>query len=391
MTLMQDLKHILATTQSTDPSFGQVETAAIENCVEECRMRAEEGQVDAFLLAAMRLLALPNNGHTRLIPNDAISVHPLRFLWIGRTVQLVRPANGDIGPMGELLDVNGVPIAQIAEAAQCYLAGTRQRKRVIGPILFAWPYALARLGAASPNTGTRYRIMRKDGQVTTLTMAHDDLVPASTLYPRNEHGRADPGWQPETFFRCEEFHDKGLAITLPSFFDPDETKLPEEMRDAAVRVGASRHAKLLIDVRGNTGGDFIKAMPLIDSISQTEAKQVVLLVDKFTFSAAIVFVSILKHCLGDRVTIIGEEMGDSLTFYAEGGLRALPVSGAAVRFSTAFHDWANGTSDATTPPEIGRELVAAREIAIDKEWVSGRLDDEGLMADYQGILKDIAS
>lgn len=61
-------------------------------------------------------------------------------------------------------------------------------------------------------------------------------------------------------------------------------------------------------------------MPLIDAISEgAQDRRVGVLVDKFTFSAAIVFVAILKHRLGARLKLIGEEMGDGLTFFAEGG------------------------------------------------------------------------
>ena len=93
-----------------------------------------------------------------------------------------------------------------------------------------------------------------------------------------------------------------------------------------------------------------------------------MLVDKFTFSAAIVFAAILKHRLGRRLILIGEDMGDALTFFAEGGLFELPTSGAVVRYSTAFHDWETGTSDETTPAEIARHIVPAGALEVDWTW-----------------------
>lgn len=51
-------------------------------------------------------------------------------------------------------------------------------------------------------------------------------------------------------------------------------------------------------------------MPLIDAISRgSEDRRVGLLVDKFSFSAAVVFAAILKDRLGERLVLIGEEMG----------------------------------------------------------------------------------
>jgi hypothetical protein len=145
----------------------------------------------------------------------------------------------------------------------------------------------------------------------------------------------------------------------------------------------------LIDVRGNTGGNFLKTMPLIDAISENAGRQVVVLVDKFTFSAAIVFVAILKHRLGRRLTLIGEEMGDGLMFFAEGGLLDLPISGAVVRYSSAFHDWENGTSNETTPTEIARQMVPAGKLNLHREWGIRSTAENGQDAFHQQVLKSL--
>lgn len=159
--------------------------------------------------------------------------------------------------------------------------------------------------------------------------------------------------------------------------------------DAADRVCACSDKTLLIDVRGNTGGDFLLTMPLIDALAQSASQRVVVLVDKFTFSAAIVFVAILKHRLGDRLRLIGEEMGDGSTFFAEGGLLDLPASGAVVRYSSAFHDWKTGMSDETTPPEIARQVVPVGELNLDWECVAGPSGAGARGAFYRRVLEDL--
>ena len=117
-------------------------------------------------------------------------------------------------------------------------------------------------------------------------------------------------------------------------------------------------------------------MPLIEAIADRgHSRGCAVLVDKFTFSAAIVFVAILKHRLGTRLTIIGEDMGDGLRFFAEGDLIDLANSGAAVRYSTALHDWETGLADPTTPPEIARELVPVGRIGVDRGWVATPFDE----------------
>ena len=318
MSLAQDLEKILETVLPTDPSFRRIERAVIDSCICETRRHALEGSKEAFLLSAMCLLALPDNGHTRLIPNDAISVLPLRFVSIGTAVHLIGTAPDTTAPRGELIAVNGKPLKQIEVGAEMFLAGTRQRKRVIGSLLFAWPYVLARLGFSSKDDTTEYRVQDEYGQITDFKVENGYTVPASTLYPRNEHGKADPGWKPERFVEIKDWQELGLSIVLPSFFDPDETALPKAISGAAEQVSACSNKTLLIDIRGNTGGDFLKTTPLINAISENASRHVAVLVDKFTFSAAIVFVAILKHRLGSRLKLFGEEMGDASKFFCRG-------------------------------------------------------------------------
>ncbi|MEM7303865.1 MAG: peptidase S41 [Pseudomonadota bacterium] len=389
MSLAQDLEQILEIALSNDPSFRELEKAAVDACIDDARRSALEGSTESFLLSAMRLMALPGNGHTRLIPNDAISVLPLRFVSIGTTVNLTEAAAGITPSKGELMAVNGAPLSQIEAAAGKLLAGTHQRKRVIGPILFAWPHALTRLGFPSRDETTVYRLRDEHGLISDLDVQNGHRVQASTLYPRNEHGRADPNWEPGNFVEIRDWDELGVSIALPSFFDPGGDALHKAISMAAERIKACPNTPLLIDVRGNTGGDFLQTMPLINAIAGGTGRQVVALVDKFTFSAAIVFVALLKHRLGGRLKLIGEEMGDGLTFFAEGGLIDLPTSGAVVRYSTAFHDWRNGTSDETTPPEIARYLVPAGALEVDREWIGGANCSDGQDTFHQSVLKSL--
>ena len=340
--------------------------------IHETRQNARAEARDEFLLSLMRLLALPGNGHTRLIPNKAISVLPLRFVGIGAAVRLRDAASRFSGAIGcDLISINGIAVDEIEAAAEKFLAGTRQRKRVIGPILFAWPGALQRLSVLCSGNLIEYRLRNESGQICELVLDTANSVPGSVFYPQNEHGRAKASWSPKSFLKISEFGGRGLLLSLPSFFDPGETELATAVSEAANHVRSHHDTPLVIDVRGNTGGNFLRTMPLIDAISAgAKDRRVCVLVDKFTFSAAIVFVAILKHRLGTRLLLVGEEMGDGLTFYAEGGTIGLSTGGAVVRYSSAFHDWADGRSDETTPREIAREIVAAGHVQLDRTWVA---------------------
>ncbi|MGV6848791.1 MAG: peptidase S41 [Marinibacterium sp.] len=383
--MIQDLEQIERTVLPTDPSFRAIEREELDRHINEARQNARANTKDKFLLSLMRLLALPGNGHTRLIPNNAISVLPLRFVTIGTAVRLLGAPSGFAGAIGsELLSINGIPVSEIEVAAEKFLAGTRQRKRVIGPILFAWPGALVRLGVFSGSGTIEYRIRNETGRIGKLVPDTANKVPGSALYPRNEHGKADAFWSPKTFLEIRDFGRRGLAMVLPSFFDPGETELSDAISEAAGRVRSRPDTPLLLDVRGNTGGNFLRTMPLIGAILEgAEDRRVGVIVDKFTFSAAIVFVAILKYRLGARLRFVGEEMGDGLTFFAEGGAINLSTGGAVVRYASAFHDWAGGRIDETTPSEIAKEVVPVGTLKLNRRWVSGSDDLAALDRFYE--------
>lgn len=393
MSMIQDLDQIVRTVLPTDPSFRGVGRADIDRQINEARQNALANAKDEFLLSLMRLLALPGNGHTRLIPNAAISVFPLRFVTIGAVVRLRDAAPGFAGGIGgELISINGVSIGEIELAAEKFLAGTKQRQRVIGPILFAWPSALLRLGVYSGDDTIEYRIRNERGRISELVLDAADRVPGSAFYPQNEHGKADASWSLKSFLEIRDFGETGLLLVLPSFFDPGEIELSNAVSDAADLVRSRPDTPLLVDIRGNTGGDFLLTMPLIDAISEgAEDRRVGLLVDKFTFSAAIVFVAILKHRLGARLKLVGEEMGDGLTFFAEGGTIGLSSSGAVVRYSSAFHDWAGGRIDETTPREIAEKIVPVGTLELDCAWIAHSDDARTLDRFCREVLDSLAT
>ncbi|MBY4893120.1 peptidase S41 [Rhodobacteraceae bacterium N5(2021)] len=392
MSLSQDLDLILDVVNRVDPSFATVAPGIIDRCVEDLQRHAARDAREEFLLSAMQLLALPGNGHTRLIPNDAISVLPLRFVTIGTSTFLTKTSSALAElPIGKVIAVNGRPVAEIELAAAKYLAGTRQRQRVIGPLLLAWPAALARLGFAPFAHRTEYHIQSASGQMTCVKLEHTNTITATEIYPRNEHGQADPVWNFKGFADVGDCSARGLSIALPSFFDPDGKALSAAIERAATFVRSHPGRFLVIDVRGNTGGDFLETMPLIDAITECAgACGCAVLVDKFTFSAAIVFVALLKYRLGSKLKLVGEEMGDGLRFFAEGDLIELPISGAFIRYSSALHDWETGSIDETTPPEIARQIVPVLKLDMDRHWVADPFDTTSRDAVYGMLAEEMA-
>jgi hypothetical protein len=107
-------------------------------------------------------------------------------------------------------------------------------------------------------------------------------------------------------------------------------------------IRRAKPANIILDMRLNGGGDlnntrdFAKALPTLTS------GRIFVLTSPWTFSAAISTVGYLKQAGGNRVTIVGEMVGDRLEFWAEGRLTRLPYTFAAMSWSSQRHDYKTG-------------------------------------------------
>lgn len=331
-----------------DPAFAKVSVDA-----REAALRALGGldERDDFLLAAMRVAALGQNGHSRVIPNAAITVVPHRIV-----LRDGRPALVIEGVARPIQDVNGVSPAQLMRRWSDVLAGNAARRAMLSGIMLAWPAALKHAGLEVAD-GITYRL---EGDIS-VRCDPSACVPALPLYPVSDPGFLDPS-----------VDDYGLAsgsmcvlldgvcrIRLADL----KSVTPDAIAEAVAQMERAPASDSVVDLRGNPGGSFLKALPLIDALDAGTGRCAVL-VNAYTFSAAIVTAVLICHRLGPRARLFGADMGDDLTFWAEGGTEALGQSGADLRFSKAWHDWENGQSDATTPSEIAQHLVAGRAMQV---------------------------
>ena len=330
-------KAVVRAAVARDPAF------AGHDLAEPLARMEAAGARDAFLKAAMRVMAVAGNGHSRIIPNAAIRVCPVRIVSRGEGFVMWRE-----GAWHDIRTVNGRPTAEVFDALRPHLAGTAMRQRVIGAILLGWP-------AFSGEETVAYGL-----EVGEVRFAARDLVQASSLYPVGETGMRLPGQ--------DDFALPGgqaLAWDVPLWrvrIADLSVADPEELTAAAETIRSRPRAGLIVDLRGNPGGSFLRAVPMIEALRDGYRGRCAVLVDRFTFSAAIVVAVLLQHHVGAR--LFGEEMGDGLAFWAEGGTVDLPETGAHLRWSDGWHDWETGTATEATPREIARHMVATGPLRI---------------------------
>ena len=102
-----------------------------------------------------------------------------------------------------------------------------------------------------------------------------------------------------------------------------------------------------LDLRGNGGGNYTHTWGFAHALPGLVAPggHISVLTDSLTFSAAITTAAFIKEAGGDRVSIIGEPVGDRLAFFSEGSKGCLPHLKACVFFQRGKHDYAHACTD----------------------------------------------
>jgi hypothetical protein len=112
-------------------------------------------------------------------------------------------------------------------------------------------------------------------------------------------------------------------------------------------------AALIVDLRFNTGGDGNigkQMMRLIQGVSTS--RKVYVIIGRTTFSAGLFHAVQWKHW--GKAIFVGEEPGDELEFFAEGGNILLPNSRLTIHFANARHCYSAASQ--TPPTECFNEL-----------------------------------
>jgi hypothetical protein len=349
MTCRDDAR-LLLEIMASDPSFRPVPPDRLAAAAHALHI-ASDGPLDGFALAAMRAMALPCNAHSRAFPDAVLRVVPSRFLWLADG-----PADVAQAPR-RLVAINGMPVAEVFARLRPFIAGPDQRARaIVGPLL-AWPAALA---FATGDERLAYRFEDATSEADPAALA-----PWQTLYERRERGIAARLLAAAGLKGYSPFAARlaGAAYVRIADLSPPIGPIAQALADIAARLDSA--TPLLVDLRGNPGGDFFAAADFVRSLSGRPGP-VAALVDRWTFSAAIVTAALLKVHAGAR--LVGEEMSEGPCFWAEGGWTSLPASGLAIRHSDGWHDWRTGRADPVhTPPAIAAAMVAAGSLLPDVE------------------------
>jgi hypothetical protein len=367
----QDLDYF-AKAMALDRAFSPSARAAAEARIAALKSLPEALPSPKLQVALMQVMALADNGHSRVgaTATEGTLILPLRVTSFAEGFYVLRAA----APYGDMLggrveSIDGLAFDQILPRLKTLRGGVDEFRRQNAAVFIVVQDLLYGLGLASDPRASTWSVRLPDGRLVTHRLdayplrKGDGLAEGERwLSPEPAKGlekdwiayRPQSGDPPETWrdfdnpFRL--FPAAGSCaqvVRLKSISDADGQKIAPFLAATEAALRAHPPCAVILDLRGNGGGNYAKAWRFAHALPRllAPAGRIFILTDSLTFSAAITTTAFIKDAGGDRVTIIGEPVGDRLSFFSEGGRACLPNLNVCVYYQTGKHDYEHACND----------------------------------------------
>jgi len=352
--------------------FARDSSYSAENRAEaERRLRALESKPASltaaqFELELARIVALADNGHT----NSPASMRsrryarvPIRLVPFGEQFYVLRADTPNADLLGALLvAIDGKPLRDVRTSAHALWGGTPAWRDRQLPFLLESPDQMHAAGITTGSGAVSYRFKLRNGRTVDRRIvaeapnaAREIYSPTRWLYPEpldTDRGdwrfvgtREGAPWafqDPTQLFRLRAAPELDAIVIQLRANHNGQQSIQEFLTRAADEIRRSGPRNLVLDLRVNGGGDLNNTRDFVQSLPALVPGRIFILTSPWTFSAAISTTGYLKQAGGNRVTIVGEMVGDRLEFWAEGRLVRLNYSSAAMSYSTQRHDYKTG-------------------------------------------------
>ncbi|MEQ1691231.1 MAG: hypothetical protein ABMA00_08105 [Gemmatimonas sp.] len=365
--IRQDLALMREQFLGIEASYSPGARAEAERRIARLEVVADTLQRGFLELEIARIVALADNGHTS-VPGAMRASHfnrvAIRLTPFGEEFYVLRAQSQHADLLGaRLLAIDGKPMAMLRTAARSLSGGTAAWRDRQAPFLFESPEQLHALGVITASTAATYRFQLATGGTVERRLVADSANAATPrantsrwMYPeppasdgrewRSLMAVAQAPWslqEPTTRFRWRDAPElDGVVIELRQNVSAPNVMIRTFLMqmDTLLRVQKPRH--VVLDMRMNGGGDLNTTRAFVQSLPTLVSGRIFVLTSPHTFSAAISTVGYLKQAAPERVSIVGEMVGDRLEFWAEGRPVTLPGSGILIGRATERHDYATG-------------------------------------------------
>jgi len=354
---------------------GPEDVAAVRDYVEKNRAYSAPARADAvrrlellpglladparFELEAAHIAALADNGHSVLLPPQWPSRYPRSQVHLGLFANglyvIAAPADQARLLRRRVIAINGRPWQQVRAAYARYQGGEPGFRDQFVPLFMETPALLAAAGLGSDPatlmlTLDSGRRRRPESVAVAAWLTPFEGEQAFLGYPPllDAAGLLAPDARPLYLLEPE----RAFRLAFPAEIDGAYIQLKATrgleidafLTAALAELGARRPRNIVVDLRFNMGGDlnvtraFMRMLPRLVA----DGGRLYAITSGRTFSAAISSLGYLKEAAGERLTIVGEPIGDRLEFWAEGDLITLPGLGAVMLYAAERHNYITG-------------------------------------------------
>jgi hypothetical protein len=319
-----------------------------------------------FAVALAELGALADNAHSGARLSDPRAAFarrlPLHFLWTSDALIVARATGAAADLAGaRVIKIEGRSPESLYAGAKVLLGGNEAgRKHWLGEWIEG-AGTLHALGLAALPDRLSMTLRLADGRVVdrTIEMARDaDLPPAAEsarfwfpdATPKEHDWKAAldtdalplylrDGNKP---FRAEPIDAlHALYVQFRSNEDEDGVSIKDFVAGVAKSIEATKPQNLVIDLRFDVGGNLLTTLDFMRTVANRVRGRTFVLIGPYTFSAGIISAAaIRKH--GDRVTLVGDRIGDRVHFWSEGAKIDLPNSHISMRYTDGQFDLQDG-------------------------------------------------
>jgi hypothetical protein len=331
-------------------------------------LEARAGQLTPadLLVGLAEIAALADNAHSgahygaQARPTERL---PLRFLWFPDGLYVAR-ASGEAADLagGEVLRVEGRTPDELYERVKVLFGGKAvdRHKRLTefmedGGVLHA-------MGLATEADAVILTVRLPSGRVVSRRVA---MIPQASQGPTAgferlwspEPAPKEAGWRPaltpealplylrdaDRPFRSVPLPEqRAFYVQFRSNEDEDGYPIAPFLMSTTAELEANRPQNLIVDLRFDIGGNLLTSIDFMRRLPTMATQRVYLLVGPYTFSAGIISAAALKKAGGEKVTVVGDQVGDRPQFWSEGGLVRLPNSAFAMRYTDGQFDLEHG-------------------------------------------------
>ncbi len=370
----QDLDYLRRFPEA-DKSISDSQKATFNSLIDDLEARVSTMTEAEFVMGVSAAGAISENGHSGVSvarTMNRLNSLPVRFMWFGDGLHIVRAHAEHADLIGaRVLTYEGQPPEKIYPQMDPYFGGNDAFLRQYSALFFAAPASLHAAGIIPESDTITMELVGSDGETFTRSLSIEDgateffrLAQYALGEPHEDERKSGHDWRhldpaateatwygrhPGRALWTDQLDSGGVYWRMRNVIGDDEVGVSDWLEEQAESLRERPAAYLVLDLRGNAGGDYTRAMSVARDIDELvkPGGRVYVLTDGLTFSAGIVTAYYALHGAGEQAVLAGAPMGDGLQFWAEGGGNAmqLPNSNILLYASTGYHDWENGCTD----------------------------------------------